>query len=93
MGDCSEACSKVTVPLTLESPRRTATAWFDVDQCLYQVIWRGKVGAESRQGSGTCGMACFKHDEERECLGVTGKMSWFVHAIKVLKLAQVGACS
>ena len=25
MGDDSEACSKVTSPLTLESPRRTAT--------------------------------------------------------------------
>ena len=25
VGDDSEACSKVTVPLTLESPRRTAT--------------------------------------------------------------------
>ena len=35
MGDCSEACSKVTVPLTLESPRRTATAWIERDQCLF----------------------------------------------------------
>lgn len=46
------------------------------------------MGAESRHGSGTCGMACFKHYEERECLVVTGKMLWFVHAIKVLNLLK-----
>lgn len=33
----SEACSKVTVPLTLESPRRTATTWMSV-----QVLRTGK---------------------------------------------------
>jgi len=37
VGADSEACSKVTVPLTVESPRRTATGKCHVSYCLEDV--------------------------------------------------------
>lgn len=88
VGDDSFDCSKVTVPLTVESPRRTATVAIDNQSACYTKHWVAKgdmsISKVRRNGPDGIWLNSFKETFPLAA-GIRGDRSGPMHAIKVLK--------